>query len=120
MTPKLLNGVLESLGVPFSIVADLKSGEINWIGESESVDKTDLISAIFADEETARGFCDSLEGQVLPRIWGQGQITCVVCKPTDSILIGLFVKEDRDVIEMSEWAEKADEAIQRVFLKSSG
>jgi len=117
MIPATFNKVLESLNVPMATVADLKTGEIHLLGEPESVENTDLLTSLFADSETLESLSRSLEGQILPQIWNQGQVSCVVCKPTDTTLVGLFVKDDLDAVEQYRWSQRANKAIQESFQK---
>ncbi len=118
MVPTSLKEVLTNLEVSFAIVADLYSNEIRRIGEVENVDKTDLVTSLFADAETVQALDRSLEGQLLPQIWSQGVVSCIVCKPTDSTIVGLFVKDALDLVQQYHWSKKADQLIASVFEES--
>lgn len=117
--PQALNNVLETLNVPFAAVAHLPSGRIQFIGAPEAVGNTDLISTLFADSETVESLSRSLEGQLLPRAWNQGKATCIVCKPTDETIVGLFVIDELDAVQQYHWSKKADEAIRSTFSPSA-
>lgn len=119
MIPESLNNVLDELKVSFAVVADLLSGEIKLIGDPDVVGNTDLIAALFADSETVESLNRSLEGQILPRIWGQGKVSCIVCKPTEKTIVGLFVIDKRDAVQKYHWSKKADEAIRLSFSASA-
>ena len=115
MIPETLNDVLETLNVLLAAIVDLPSGEIQFIGDPDAVENTDLISTLFADSETVESLNRSLEGQILPRAWNQGKVTCVVCKPADEIVVGLFVIDELDAVQQYHWSKKADEAIRLSF-----
>lgn len=115
VTPRTIADVLESLNVPLAAVADLATGDIQLIGKPESVDNIDLISALFANPQAVQSLNLSLDGQALPRIWSQGDNSCVICKPADTCIVGLFVKVFQDAAESYYWSRKANEAIQRLY-----
>jgi len=119
MIPETLNDVLETLNVPLAAIADLPSGEIHFIGDPEAVENTDLISTLFADRETIEALNRSLDGQILPRAWSQGKASCIVCKPTDDTVVGLFVMDELDAVQQYHWSKNADEAIRLSFSASA-
>ncbi len=119
MIPETFNDVLETLNVPLAAIADLGSGEVQIIGAPEVVDNTDLISTLFADKETVESLNRSLEGQILPRAWSQGKVSCIVCKPTVETIVGLFVMDDLDAVQQYHWSKKANEAIRLSFSDSA-
>ena len=115
MMPKSLDKVLNQLEVTFSIIADLRSGEIETIGDVDAVENADLMVTLFADRESVESLNRSLEGQKLPRAWSQGKVSCIVCKPTDDAIVGLFVTEKREAVQQYHWSKKADDAIRSLF-----
>ncbi len=115
MIPTNLKQTLGMLNVPFAVVAELSNGEIDFIGKLEAVKNTDLISRLFLDKDAVDALNRSLEDQILPRIWTQGSVTCVVCKPNASILVGLFVEGDLDIRERYRFSKIANEAIELLF-----
>jgi hypothetical protein len=115
MIPETLKDVLEALGVPLAAVADLPSGNVHFIGDPDAVDNTDLISTLFADKGTVESLNQYLEGQMLPRTWSQGKVSCIVCKPATETIVGLFVMNELDAVQQYYWSEKADEAIRLSF-----
>lgn len=115
MVPDALYRVLESLKVPLAVIADLPSGEVQFIGEREAMGNTDLISTLFADSETIESLNRSLEGQILPRTWNQGKVSCIVCKPADETIVGLFATDELDAVQQYHWSRKTDQAIRSAF-----
>jgi hypothetical protein len=118
MMPQDLPIVLDRLNVEFAAVADLESGNIQFIGQPESVGNTDLITALFSDRDSVESLNRSLEGQMLPRAWSQGKVTCIICKPSTLKIVGLFVMDERDAVEQYHWSKIANEAIQSSFSSS--
>ena len=119
MIPETLKEVLETLNVPLAAVADLPSGEVQFVGEPEAVANTDLISTLFADRESVELLNQSLEGQILPRTWNRGKESCIVCKPAAETIVGLFVMDSLDAVQQYPWSKKADEAIRLSFSASA-
>lgn len=115
MIPATLVEILESLDVQFAAVANLESGEIQFFGEQSAVGDTDLIRSLFADRETIESLNRSLDGQLLPRTWSQGSVSCVIFKPVKEMMVGLFVTDERSAIEQYRWAKQADEVIRTSF-----
>lgn len=118
MIPKSLNNALEELGVSFAAIANLRSGEIDLIGDPKELGNTDLISTLFTDRETVESLNRHLERQILPRTWSQGEVACIVCKPNDETIVGLFVMDERDAVQQFHWSKKADEVIRLSFSAS--
>jgi hypothetical protein len=116
--PETLRDVLTTLNVSFAAIADLPSCEIQFLGDPKAVDNNDLISTLFADSETIQSLNRSLEGQILPRTWNQGKVSCIVCKPTNETIVGLFVIDESDAVQQYHWSKKADEAIRLSFSTS--
>lgn len=115
MIPDAFYKVLESLNVALAVVADLQSGEVRFIGEQEAMGNTDLISTLFANRETIESVDRSLEGQVLPRVWNQGNVCCIVCKPANQTIVGLFATDELDTVQLYRWSREADQAIRAAF-----
>jgi hypothetical protein len=100
------DGFLSDNDIPFAIVANVSMGEIQSFGDSLAISNTDLVNNLFADAECITAMQRSLQGQMLPRIWRQGQVSCVVCKPTDGIIVGFFCKDEREPVERYRWAKQ--------------
>jgi hypothetical protein len=56
-----------------------------------------LLDALFRDAEAVRTLNSSIEGQMLPRMWGQGAWTCVVSKLPSGLIVGCLVALATDV-----------------------
>lgn len=49
-----------------------------------------LYDTLFGTSELIRQLYTSLDGQILPRSYGQGEVYCILLKPDGSTLVGLF------------------------------
>lgn len=62
---------------------------------------------------------ESLEGQIFPRIWGQGNTKCVFCKPNNEEIVALFFDNCMDAKENYFFAKKLDLLLQEVLTKEN-
>ncbi|MCX7749630.1 MAG: hypothetical protein N2645_22475 [Clostridia bacterium] len=90
----------------YFVVADLEKGTIESTGDRNSVHCDKLIENLFGDIDFASKLYASMDGQVKPQSWKQGNSKCVICIPRTSIIVGLFYIEHRDTIESYNWAKK--------------
>lgn len=58
-----------------------------------------MVEQLFGDIQQIKLLNDSLVGQELPRFWQQGKVRCLVSKPKDSIILGVFYNESRSLKE---------------------
>ncbi len=58
---------------------------------------------------------ESVEGQILPRIWTQGNTKCVVCKPNNELLIALFYENSMDAKENYFYAKELDSLLKDII-----
>ena len=108
MIPKGLSDLISEFGIIVAVVASLDDGAVEMIGKRENLAHDDLVKQLFGDEETTAALNRSLEGRMLPRMWSQGEVSCVICKPSDEILVGLLYHDDgaRDVFEEHRWSSE--------------
>jgi len=96
--------LLAEVQVPFAIVGNVSTCEVEHIGDSSSIEPKGLIKALFYDAHAVSALSDSVE-EHSHRTWNQGQIVCVVCKPEQGTVIGFFRKRLAP-IEQFNWAEE--------------
>ena len=107
----LLEVRLKEWSIPFAVIADLETGNAVRVGCSTGMGFDDLDNNLFRDAETVFATGRSLEGQVLPRIWSQGKISCFVCKPDERTIVGLFCHDKRNPIERYHWSKQLNSQI---------
>ena len=106
---------LKEWNVPFAVIADLDTGDTIRVGSSVGLGFDDLENTLFRDAETVFATGRSLEGQILPRNWSQGDVSCFVCKPNDKKVVGLFCKDQRNPVEKYHWSKQLDSGVVDVF-----
>ncbi len=110
MTQNFSN-ILEVTGVPFAVVANLSIGEIHSVGDAKALGADDLFNQLFLDFETVSALNRSLQGQLLPRTWSQGKVCCIVCKPSEDVLVGLFCVGERDPVAQYHWSKQVGKKV---------
>ena len=58
-----------------------------------------LLESLIGPRGDARTTFDSLEGQILPRIWGQGEVFAFLCKPRPDLLVIVFGRSNLPVAD---------------------
>ncbi len=104
----------------YAIVADLDSGKVDNFGDQTKLKYKGLVQTLFGDGDSIRDLNTSLEGQMMPRTWGQGEDTCVVCKPAECIIVGLFYHEQREPAEAYHFSQELKAQIGEVWKKMNG
>lgn len=91
--------ILNKNAISYCIVANINTDSIDKIGDVTELEYKDLVEQLFGDIQQIKLLNDSLAGQQLPRVWQQGKVRCLVSKPKDSIILGLFYNESRSIKE---------------------
>lgn len=116
MSPKALNTIREALAVPLVVSVDLVRHEMIRCGSCKGVVENDLVDVLFRDMDAAVALNRSLEGRLLPQLWRQGSVSCVLCKPVDDVLVGLFTDKGLDAIQMYWWSKEAEQVVRQALL----
>lgn len=107
-----LKELINKFKISYSIVVSLNTDSIEKIGNVTELEYRDLVEQLFGNIQQIKLLNNSLNGQILPRLWSQGKVKCLVCKPKDNIIIGLFYNESRSFMDSidfsSEIAKKID------------
>ena len=107
--------ILKRHNVKLAVVGCLADGSIEKVGTADGLRGHDLIQSLFGDHESLMALDHSLEGQLMPRLWAQGEVGCVVCKPVPSHLVGLFYVETRNVVEKYRWSKVIAKEVNDLF-----
>lgn len=106
---------LTSWNIPFAVIADLSSGNAIRVGCSTGFEFDDLERSLFGDAERVLATGRSLEGQILPRTWSQGNVSCFVCKPNEHAIVGLFCSDQRSAVEKYHWSKQLSAEVAEAF-----
>ena len=115
MDIKLIEVRLKEWDIPFAIIADLETGDTIRIGCSAGFGFIDLENNLFRDADTVFATGRSIEGQILPRTWSQGDISCFLCKVNEKTIVGLFCSDRLGPVEKYHWSKQLNSQILSVF-----
>lgn len=101
--------------ISYCVVATLDIDSIDTIGCVSELEYKDLVVQLFGDIQQIKLLNDSLVGQQLPRSWKQGKVKCLVCKPKDSIIVGLFYNEYRPLFESIDFGNEIAKEIDNIW-----
>jgi hypothetical protein len=100
MTTENLESILESVlleyGFECGIIASSSGQELARRGELGGLQWRGLVDSLFGDADSIVRLERSLEGQILPQTYSQGNVRCVVMKPRKDLLVGLFTQNAED------------------------
>ena len=93
-------------------VAALSTGEeVAKEGDFSSLRWRGFANSLFGDRDSIIQLNDSLEGRLLPQVYGQGEVFCVVMKPLDDLLVGAFGQGRRDFVRLYNEGTKISQRI---------
>jgi len=93
-------------------VAALSTGEeVAREGDFSSLRWRGLANSLFGDRDRIIQLNDSLEGRLLPQVYGQGEVFCLVMKPVDDLLVGAFGQDGRDFLRLYSEGKQISERI---------
>lgn len=80
---------MEENDIAIFVKADLNTTEFEIIHGKMEIESMDLFEQLILSGSVEK-LQNSIQNQIMPRIWSQGNTKCVVCKPNESYLIALF------------------------------
>ncbi len=107
-----LNEIMLNNNIPFSVVANLDDNNMENIGNKTELEYFSLVENLFGNIEHIHALNESLKGQIMPQSWKQGNVKCLVCKPVDNVIVGLFYNEERTAIESYRFGKTLNDIIK--------
>ena len=109
-----INELIEKNNIAIVAKADLKNKRFEIIKSNLELESYDLFEQLilFGNTDT---LLESVDGQILPRIWAQGNTKCVVCKPNKDQLIALFYENSMDAKENYFYAKELDSLLKDII-----
>lgn len=115
MIPKGIVELMDKCDLALVVVASLRTGACDMESGGRALPMTDLIRDLFGDIQAVQSLNASLQGQIMPTIWSQGDVSCYVCKPTDDIVVGAFATNKRDAAADYWRSKKVDEELAALW-----
>ncbi len=115
MTEQKLFGLMDSFAIKVMAIASVAKRSVRLLGNEQALPANSLLSRLFGDPDAIAALEHSLEGQIMPRIWSQGDVVCVVCRPHPDVIVGLISDEPRDPVETYRWSKALDQQVARLW-----
>jgi len=103
--------VMRNFDVLHMVIVNVEKMTAEHFGDESGLGNTDLLKTLFGDRNALISLAESLEGQQLPRIWSQGSMNCVVCKPAPTEIVALMCRSSGNVIEDYRHSKKLSDAV---------
>lgn len=108
-----LNEFIERNGIAIAAKANSCEKSFNIIKRDIDLESYDLFEQLILFS-SVDSLIKSIEGQILPRIWTQGNTKCVVCQPTQNQVIALFYDSQLDAKNEYFHAQKLDSELKEL------
>jgi hypothetical protein len=82
-------------------------------GDPASLRWRGLIDSLFGNAGAIIQLNDNIRGQILPQVYGQGEVFCVVMNPLDDLLVGLFHQGKHDPVRLHAEGKEISQRIER-------
>ena len=84
-------------------------------GDFEGLIWPTLVKDLFGGPDEVKVLFDYLEGKMLPQLSSQGEVFCVLMKPTKDIVIGAFAQDGRDAISLYREGKEVSKALEELL-----
>ena len=115
---QLLTSLLKIYHLQYALLATSAGTILATAGSATTLPTSDLVRSLCGDQAVIQRLDQSLEGQLLPRSWGQGETIAHICKPSVhqlAILFGTKTSLQHDY----ELSQHLDQALQQLFTTHS-
>ncbi|MBN1045260.1 MULTISPECIES: hypothetical protein [unclassified Clostridium] len=110
-----LNDVLLKDNIIYCLVIDLENNNIETFGNKDELKYDGLLKTHFYDMDTIYNLNDFLERQQLPKLFKQGEVVCIICKPQSDIIVGLLYHEERNFMECYKSVKEINKEINLIW-----
>ena len=84
-------------------------------GDKELLPYKGLTAYEFSGPENMPALDKFLEGQILPQTFRQGEASCIICKPREDIIVGVFTIINGDVFVSVKKSKDINRKIESIF-----
>ena len=111
MLKKKFNELLTKYNIIYTIIFDLDNESFKYIGDKQKLKYKGLVENLFGDANKAIKLNNSLDREIMPQSWKQGELTSLVLKPEDNIIIGMFYEDNLEIFESYNLQEKINNEV---------
>jgi hypothetical protein len=113
--------LLRALGIEAAIFFDRDGEQSQEYGNTKELRTRGLFRALFSGPDEVRRMRESLRDQLLPQIWGQGNLNSFVSILPGDRLYALFTTKPLDPVALYQLSKRSAEAVESMAeLESRG
>ena len=105
--------LLEKNNIAIVAKADLKNKRFEILKKDIEIKSYDLFEQLVLFNNIDN-LMASVNGQILPRIWSQGNTKCVICQPKDEEIVALFYDTYMDAKDNYFYAQQLDLLLKEI------
>ena len=105
--------LLEKNNIAIVAKADLRNQRFDIIKKDVELESYDLFEQLILFN-SVENLMESLSGQLLPRMWTQGNTKCVICQPKDEEIVALFYDTYMDAKDNYFYAQQLDLLLKEI------
>ena len=109
-----ISDFIEKNDIAILAKADLGKQRFDIIKKDVELESYDLFEQLILFN-SVENLMKSLSGQLLPRIWTQGNTKCVICQPNDEQIVALFYDNCMDAKDNYFYAKQLDSQLKDLF-----
>lgn len=109
-----ISDFIEKNDIAILVKADLRNPRFEIIKKDIELEAYDLFEQLILFN-SVENLADSIDGQLLPRIWAQGNTKCVICQPNDEQIVVLFYNKCMDAKDNYFYAKQLDLQLKELF-----
>ena len=108
-----IDDFVEMNEIAICVTVDLRK-KFFYIIKKDELESYDLFEQLILFNNI-ENLAESLNGQILPRIWKQGNTKCVISKPNDEQIVALFYEKIMDEKDNYFYAKHLDLLLKELF-----
>src|SRR5438552_3004348 len=112
-----MDDVMSEHNVLYAVVTDPDGQDWKEYGNKHLVSYEGIVTQYFPGPQAMRRLNEFLEGQMLPKAIMQGEVMCVICKPFGDTIVGLFVRDEGDVVARIRRGRAINASVQSALSK---
>jgi hypothetical protein len=109
-----ISDFIEKNDIAILAKADLRNRTFDIIKKDVVLETYDLFEQLILFN-SVQNLVDSINGQLLPRIWTQGNTKCVICQPNDEQIVALFYDTSMNTKDNYFYAKQLDLQLKDLF-----
>ena len=98
--------------IPYGVIVNIRTDERIYLGDREKIKPDSLIKMC---EDDMVSLYQSMEGQILPQYWGQGNVKMLISIPQEDIMVLFFYYKRNDTHEEHHKGKMIDEEVKNLL-----